>query len=58
MLPISVTAPSPFYSLSTGIMLVELLVIPVFHRLGAKGEERMGTWDAFRSHELLQTGQI
>ena len=58
VLPINVTAPSPFYSLSTGIMLVELLVIPVFHRLGTKGEERMGTWDAFRSRELLQTGQI
>lgn len=57
VLPISVSAPSPFYSLSAGIMLVELLVIPVFHRLGAKGEERMGKWDAFRSRELLQTEQ-
>jgi DNA-binding MurR/RpiR family transcriptional regulator len=55
VLPINVSAPSPFYTLSAGIMLVELLVIPVFHRLGKKGEQRMGTWDAFRSRELLQT---
>lgn len=55
VLPISVSAPSPFYSLSTGIMLVELLVVPVFHRLGAKGEERMGKWDSFRSRELLRS---
>jgi DNA-binding MurR/RpiR family transcriptional regulator len=57
VLPISVSAPSPFYSLSTGVMLVELLVIPVFHRLGKKGEQRMSKWDAFRSRELLQTEQ-
>ncbi len=55
VLPISVSAPSPFYSLAASIMLVDLLVVPVFHRLGAKGEERMGRWDAFRSRELLQT---
>lgn len=54
VLPISVSAPSPFYSLSAGVMLVELLVVPVFHRLGAKGEDRMRAWDAFRSRELLQ----
>jgi DNA-binding MurR/RpiR family transcriptional regulator len=55
VLPISVSAPSPFYSLSASVMLVELLVVPVFHQLGARGEERMGRWDAFRSRELLQT---
>jgi DNA-binding MurR/RpiR family transcriptional regulator len=57
VLPISVSAPSPFYSLSAGIMLVELLIVPVFHRLGRAGEARMGRWDAFRSRELLQTEQ-
>ncbi|MEO6826555.1 MAG: MurR/RpiR family transcriptional regulator [Microbacteriaceae bacterium] len=52
VLPISIAAPSPFYSLCAGVMLVELLVVPVFHRLGQKAEARMEKWDALRSAEL------
>ena len=54
VLPISVDAPSPFHSLSTGILLVELLVVPVLQRIGENGEIRMSRWETVRDRELLQ----
>ncbi len=55
VLPINVSALSPFYTLAGGIMLVELLMVPVLQGLGEKGRERMAKWDALRSRELVAT---
>ncbi|TAM66090.1 MAG: MurR/RpiR family transcriptional regulator [Microbacteriaceae bacterium] len=53
VLPISVDAPSPFYSLVGALMLTELLVVPVVQRLGERSELRISRWDAIRSEELV-----
>jgi len=53
VLPISVDAPSPFYTLVGALLLTELLVVPVVQRLGEKSELRISRWDAVRSHELV-----
>ncbi|GGJ16582.1 hypothetical protein GCM10010121_029140 [Streptomyces brasiliensis] len=50
---VNVASPSPFYSFSAGIMLVELLVVPVLHTMGDKARQYMARWDDFRSRELI-----
>jgi len=54
VLPITVDAPSPFYSLVCGMLLSELLVVPVLQRLGERSEIRMSRWDAVRAQELVR----
>lgn len=57
VLPISVSAPTPFYSFAAGILLMELLVYPVLLTLGSKGRDYLEKWDALRSRELVSTSR-
>ena len=53
VIPINVSAPSPFYTFSGGTMLVELFVLAVLQELGDKGREYLARWDATRQRELV-----
>lgn len=53
VLPIEVSAPSPFYTFSAGVMLVELLALTVLQELGEKGREYLAKWESVRSRELV-----
>lgn len=53
VLPISTAAPAPFYSLVSGTLLVELLLVPVLDTLGSTFDERLARWDALRSAEFV-----
>ncbi|MBC7596422.1 MAG: MurR/RpiR family transcriptional regulator [Kineosporiaceae bacterium] len=53
VIPINVSAPSPFYTFSGGTMLMELLVLAVLQELGDKGREYLARWDATRQRELV-----
>lgn len=55
VLPISVAAPSPFYTFSGGMILVELISLQVLSFLGDKGREHLAQWDALRQRELVAT---
>ena len=53
VIPINVSAPSPFYTFSGGTMLMELLVLAVLQELGDKGRDYLARWDATRQRELV-----
>jgi DNA-binding MurR/RpiR family transcriptional regulator len=55
VLPVNVTAASPFYTFSAGIMLMELLALPVLQILGEKGKKHLAEWETVRGLELLAT---
>lgn len=52
VLPVTTDAPAPFYSFTAGVLLAELLLVPVAERLGDAAEQRMTRWDALRGDEF------
>lgn len=53
VIPINVSAPSPFYTFSGGTMLMELIVLAVLRELGEKGRDYLARWDTTRLRELV-----
>jgi DNA-binding MurR/RpiR family transcriptional regulator len=53
VLSTSVDSPSPFDSLATGFVLVEILVSGVLAVRGEAATQRMRHWDDFDSWEIL-----
>jgi DNA-binding MurR/RpiR family transcriptional regulator len=54
VLPVAVASPSPFFSVTAGFILTELLVVPVMERLGETAHTRLALWDDGRAHERFR----
>lgn len=53
VLQTTVESPSAFDSIASALVLCELLLQPVYDRLGDSARRQMGRWETLRSRELL-----